>query len=54
LKKDMVLSMLEKKDAHAEHIAQKVIERSELLPELLSGISSTSPRVRFGSAKVLR
>jgi len=46
--------MLEKKDADAEHIAQKVIEHSELLPELLSGFSSTNPRIRFGSAKVLR
>ena len=54
MRKNMVLSMLEKKDADAEHIAQKVIERSELLPELLSGVSSANPRVRFGSAKVLR
>ena len=33
MRKNIVLGMLEKKDADAEHVAQKVIERSELLPE---------------------
>jgi len=49
-----ILSELEKKENNARDIAEKVMKNSYLLPELLNGISSTKPRVKFGSAKILR
>jgi len=49
-----ILSGLAKKETKAEDIAERVLKKPGLLPELFVGISSTNPRVMFGSAKILR
>ena len=54
MKKNNVLSAVEKKGTKTDDVAGKVLENPELLPELLTGIYSTNARIRFGSAKVLR
>lgn len=43
-----------RKKTEAEAVAQKVIKNPELLSELLSGVSSTNPKTKFTSAKILR
>jgi len=43
-----------RKKTEAEAMAQKVMKNPELLSELLSGISSTNPKTKFTSAKILR
>jgi len=52
MRKDVVSNLLKKQGP--EHIAEKVIENPDLLEELFVGISSTSSRIKFGSAKTLR
>jgi len=37
-----------------EELAEEAIKDKELLHELLDGISSPNPKIRFGSAKILR
>jgi len=54
MKEDNILSAFEKKETEAEDIAEKVMKNPNLLPELFVGFSSTSPRIKFGSAKTLR
>lgn len=54
MKENSILNAIAKKETKTEEVAEKVMENSELLPELLSGIESANPRIRFGSAKVLR
>jgi len=54
MKENTVLTALESREAEAEEIAERVIKKPSLLPELLSGIRSTKPEVKFGSAKTLR
>jgi len=49
-----IVGELEKKETEATAIAEKVTENPDLLPELLSGISSATARIRFASAKILR
>lgn len=53
MKKSDILDKLGKKEIKAEEIAEK-IENPGFLPEILNGISSENPRVRFKSAKILR
>jgi hypothetical protein len=53
MKKSDILDKLGKKEIKAEEIAEE-IENSGFLPEILNGISSENPRVRFKSAKILR
>jgi len=53
MKEIEILSELEKK-TEAEDLAEKVMKNPNLLPELLNWISLTNPRVKYGSAKILR
>lgn len=48
------MSRLEERETKSEELAEKVVSNKRLLRELLDGISSPNPRVKFGSAKVLR
>lgn len=52
--KTEVLDEVGREGSEATDIADKVIEDSSKLPELFIGVSSTDPRIRFGSAKILR
>lgn len=45
---------IEKKENKAENLAEKVMKNPHLLPETLSGLSSTKGRTRLKSAKILR
>jgi len=54
MKKNTILTLFGKKDAEAEDMAEKVVENQDMLPELFAGLSSKDPRIKFGSAKVLR
>ena len=54
MKEDNILSAFEKKETKVEDIAEKVMKNPNLLPEFFVRISSTNPRIKFGSAKVLR
>jgi len=54
MKKRNVMLDLERGEMEAEDIAEKVVNNPDLLPELFAGISSTNPKVKFGSAKTLR
>lgn len=54
MKESEILDVLAKKGAEAEDVAEKVMENPEFLQELLTGIYSTNPRIKFESAKVLR
>lgn len=47
-------SRLKTKTVKHEELAEEVIKNKELLHELLNGVSSANPRIKFGSAKVLR
>ena len=49
-----ILEKLGKKEIKAEDIAKNVIKDLGLLPEILNGISSENPRIKFKSAKTLR
>jgi hypothetical protein len=48
------LLRLGEKEAKVEVLAEEVMRNKELLRELLDGVSSPNPRVRFGSVKALR
>jgi len=52
MKENSLLNMIARKET--EDVVEKVIERPELLSELLTGIHSVNPRIRFESVKVLR
>ena len=52
MKENSLLDMIARKET--EDVVEKVIERPELVSELLTGIHSINPRIRFESAKVLR
>jgi len=52
MKEKSLLNMIAKKET--EDVVEEVIEHPELLSELLTGIHSINPRIRFESAKVLR
>ena len=54
MEKSDFLEKLGKKEVKAEEIAKNVIEDPSLLPEIFDGISSTSPRIRYGFDKILR
>jgi hypothetical protein len=54
MKKASISSLLEKKQVKAEDIAEQALQNPNLIQELVDGISSSSPRIRFGSAKILR
>ncbi len=54
MKKGNVMFDLEIGEMEAEDIAEKVVNDPNLLPELLAGISSTNPKVKFGCAKTPR
>jgi hypothetical protein len=54
MKKDNILSTIAEEETETEDVAEKVIRIPELLPEVLAGIDSANPRIRFGSAKILR
>ena len=54
MKNNNILSAFEQKETEVEDIAKKVMENPYLIPEFFVGISSTNPRVKFGSAKTLR
>jgi hypothetical protein len=54
MKESLFLHELEKKQIDTEGLVEEAIKNKELLHELLDGISSPNPRVKFGSAKILR
>lgn len=54
MEKNNILNAIAKKETENEEVAEKTMKNPELLPELLAGINSTNPRIRFESAKVLR
>lgn len=49
-----ILDEIGKKQSGAEDLADKVLRNPDLLPEILKGISSADPRIKFTSAKILR
>jgi len=49
-----ILDKLKEKEIKHEELAEKVIKNKELLHELFNGVSSVNPRIKFGSAKILR
>ena len=54
MEKITILEKLGKKEIKAEDIAKNVIKNPSLLPEILNGISSENPRIKFKAAKTLR
>lgn len=54
MKESGILDEIGRKEVKTEDIADKAIENTELLPEILNGVTSKNPRVKFNSAKVLR
>jgi len=54
MKGSSILLRLGEKEAKVEVLAEEVMRSMELLRELLDGVSSPNPRVRFESVKVLR
>jgi hypothetical protein len=52
--KGNILSTFEKKGTEAEDVAEKITKNPDLLPELITGIHSPNPKMKFQSAKVLR
>jgi len=54
MKKSDILDLLGKKEIRAEDIAEKAVNNSDFLAEILNGISSETPRVKFNCAKILR
>jgi hypothetical protein len=53
LNREFLQRELEKKGNNAEQIAEKVLQKLSLIPEVLLGISSASSTVRFKCAKIL-
>jgi len=49
-----ILDKLEEKETKVEELAEEAIKNKELLHELFNGVSSVNPRIKFGSAKILR
>jgi hypothetical protein len=49
-----VFSQLEKKNADVERIAEDALKNEKVLCQMMEGISSTTARIKYGSAKVLR
>lgn len=49
-----VLEQLDKKTITADGLAKQVIRNPKLLPDILNGVFSKSPRVKYGCAKILR
>jgi len=56
MKKGVILKVkgVGEKGTEAEDKARRVMEKPELLQELLVGVNSTNPKNKFGSVKVLR
>ncbi len=48
-----LLQKLEKKTMTKQQLIQKVRQHPELIPEILGGVSSPKPAIRYGCAKVL-
>ncbi len=48
-----LLQKIAQAEVNKESIADKIITKSELLPEVLEGLSSDKPNVKYGCAKVL-
>jgi hypothetical protein len=49
-----ILMRLAEKEITPDDLADEVLKDLDLLPEILKGISSTNPQVKFGCAKILR
>jgi len=49
-----ILRKLEEKETKDEELVEEAIKNKELLEALLHGISSSNPRIKFRSAKILR
>jgi len=49
-----ILDKLKERETNVEELAREAIKNKELLHELFNGISSANPRIKFGSAKILR
>ena len=49
-----ILDKLEERETKVEELAEEAIKNKELLHELFNGVSSANPRIKFGSAKILR
>lgn len=52
--KTSILTKLEKKEVNDEELVEEASKSKESLSMLLDGMSSANPRVKFGSAKILR
>jgi len=52
MKEDSLMNMIARKET--EDVVERVIKRPELVSELLTGLHSVNPRIRFESAKVLK
>ena len=48
-----LLQQIAQEEANKESIADKIITTSELLPEVLEGLSSDKPNIKYGCAKIL-
>jgi hypothetical protein len=48
-----LLQQIAQGEINKESIADKIITKSELLPEALEGLSSNKPNIKYGCAKVL-
>ncbi|OPY28362.1 MAG: hypothetical protein A4E27_00360 [Methanobacterium sp. PtaU1.Bin242] len=49
-----ILKLIQKKGDFSDQVAAKIIAKPKLLPVILEGVSSPTPRVKFRSAKILR
>lgn len=49
-----MLEKLENKTATADKLAEEVIKNTKLIPEIIEGLSSAKPQVKYGCAKILR
>ncbi len=49
-----ILERLENKEAEPTSLADEVLKNSDLIPELLRGLSLSKASIKFGSAKTLR
>ena len=54
MKEPEILKRLAKKEIIPDNLAEDVLLNLDLLPEILKGVSSPNPQVKFGCAKILR
>lgn len=54
MEQNEILERLAEKEIAPDDLAEEVLKDLDLLPEIVKGISSTNPQIKFGCAKILR